>query len=283
MLILIGLLVPGQLLAATICVPADEDTIQEAIEASNDGDTVLVAPGIYAGGINFYGRAITLRASTPYPHLHIIDCAQSFGIILEQILSPETMIRGFTLINARSTDGAAIYCNQANPTIINCVFLESLSISDGGAIYLYESNAEIYDCLFLSCSAETGGGIAGIRWYGLIDACTFIDCSSFREDNDGSGGGLSLNDSDITCTNSFFYQCRAEKGGAIALRYHSFLEITGSTLSHCFAESIGGGIYCQRETDSHLRQRGNTFLDNIPQNIYPPYSAQLIQILHPLQ
>ena len=33
--------------ATTINIPADYSTIQEGVDASVDGDTVLVAPGIY--------------------------------------------------------------------------------------------------------------------------------------------------------------------------------------------------------------------------------------------
>ncbi len=45
-----------------INVPNDYSTIQEAINASADGDTVLVADGTYFENINFNGKAITLAS-----------------------------------------------------------------------------------------------------------------------------------------------------------------------------------------------------------------------------
>ena len=45
-----------------INVPDDQPTIQEAINASADGDTVLVADGTYYENINFSGKAITLAS-----------------------------------------------------------------------------------------------------------------------------------------------------------------------------------------------------------------------------
>jgi len=46
------------LLSDTIHVPADYPTIQEAINTSVNGDTVLVAPGTYVENIDFVGKAI---------------------------------------------------------------------------------------------------------------------------------------------------------------------------------------------------------------------------------
>jgi hypothetical protein len=62
--------------ATIINIPADYPTIQQGIDASTDGDTVLVQPGMYVENINFYlvtkRRLVTLiksnGARTPEPH-----------------------------------------------------------------------------------------------------------------------------------------------------------------------------------------------------------------------
>jgi hypothetical protein len=48
--------------AVTIHVPADYANIQDAIDASVSGDTVLVAPGRYKVNLNFYGKNIILTS-----------------------------------------------------------------------------------------------------------------------------------------------------------------------------------------------------------------------------
>src|SRR5258708_12028450 len=57
---------------STIRVPADQATIQAAILAASNGDTVLVSPGSYKENINFAKKAITEKSSSG-PDVTIID------------------------------------------------------------------------------------------------------------------------------------------------------------------------------------------------------------------
>ncbi len=68
------------LAGTTIHVPADQPTIQAAINAASNGDTVLVSPATYYENINFNGKAITV-ASTNGPATTIIDGGQAGAVV----------------------------------------------------------------------------------------------------------------------------------------------------------------------------------------------------------
>lgn len=112
--------------AATIHVPADQPTIQAAINAAANGDTILVAPGIYKENINFNGKAITVTSSGG-TSVTTIDGGNKPGLATVVFANAETstsVISNFTIRGGGNTiftgtsDGG-IYVNGAAPTIQN--------------------------------------------------------------------------------------------------------------------------------------------------------------------
>ncbi|MES2393269.1 MAG: DUF1565 domain-containing protein, partial [Acidobacteriota bacterium] len=100
-------------------------TIQSAINAAANGDTVLVAPGTYFENLMIDGKEITLR-STAGAATTIIDGAQR-GIVLtiEHTTSLATTVDGFTIRNGNSNytpSDAGIYLGEAGATLQNNVF-----------------------------------------------------------------------------------------------------------------------------------------------------------------
>ena len=110
---------------ATIRVPSDQPTIQAGIDASVDGDTVLVADGTYSGpgniGIDFEGRAISLLSENG-PAATIIDCRcdhRGFEFTSGEKLS--SILEGFSILGGTSWEGGGIQCEGSSPTIRNCM------------------------------------------------------------------------------------------------------------------------------------------------------------------
>ncbi len=57
--------------AATLRVPSQYATIQQAVDASQNGDEVLVAPGIYTEVITITNKALTLKSESGYANTEI--------------------------------------------------------------------------------------------------------------------------------------------------------------------------------------------------------------------
>ena len=90
--------------AATIYVPNNYLTIQDAIDAATNGDTIIVRPGTYVENIDFLGKEITL-ISEQGPEVTIIDGGKpsnpDYGSVVTFINgeSPNTILEGFTITN----------------------------------------------------------------------------------------------------------------------------------------------------------------------------------------
>ena len=122
-------------------VPADFPTIQAAIDASSDGDTVLVQPGEYFENLRFNGRSIVLTSrfyltgSAGDIASTIINGSQpghpdtASCILIVDGESPSTVVQGFTLTGGKGTrwldphgagtytEGGGILAEGTSPTI----------------------------------------------------------------------------------------------------------------------------------------------------------------------
>ena len=128
--------------AATINVPADQGTIQAAINAAVSGqDEVVVSPGTYLEAINFNGKAITLRSASGDPADTIIDGGGSGTVVTcDSGETSTTVLDGFTITNGSATYGGGMYNNNSSPTVSNCTFSGNTSTYEGGGMVNYNSS-----------------------------------------------------------------------------------------------------------------------------------------------
>ena len=119
--------------AAPINVPSGQPTIQAGINAANNGDTVVLAPGTYYKNIDFKGKAIIV-ASSAGAATTIIDGGAALGSATASFQSGElrdSVLSGFTIQNggnqtASSRGGGGVYVANTWPTILNNIITNNV-------------------------------------------------------------------------------------------------------------------------------------------------------------
>ena len=156
-------LAPPQPLPETLRVPAQYPTIQSAINAAFDGDTILVAPGTYVENITFLGLAITVE-STAGPASTIIDGNHAGTVVtFNSGETTNSVLQGFTVRNGNAGFGAGMTMDFASATIVGNVFSNNAQVfgGAGAAISGFSSSPVIVGNRFYrnSCDNNPSSGV----------------------------------------------------------------------------------------------------------------------------
>jgi hypothetical protein len=154
-----------------IQVPGNASTVQAGINLANNGDTVNIAPGLYAGPVNFHGKSITVQGSGPGV---IIEGSQDGPVVtFDSGETRSAILQNVTISNGSALGGISaggIFIDGASPTIQNSTISGNLQcgigVNDGApAILNNEINTTVLGLYIPGCmSAEIpqapyGGGI----------------------------------------------------------------------------------------------------------------------------
>jgi hypothetical protein len=204
-------------LGSVITVPDDHLTIQEGINAAQNGDTVLVDDGIYTGNNNrslsFNGKAIIVK-SINGPENCIIDCEGSWdyprrGITFFNGESPEAVFSGFTIQNGfvRWGSGGAIHVGySSSPVIANCR-LQNNRAEYGGAISCGSNSGDDSSPSFINCIVfENTAKFSGNAVYSRINTTVNLtNCTFSKNDFSSSGVIYASGNSSIQIMNTIIW------------------------------------------------------------------------------
>ncbi|NIP27147.1 MAG: hypothetical protein GWN67_28345 [Phycisphaerae bacterium] len=236
------------------------DSIQEAINDANAGDTIEVCPGLYYETVDFNGVSCTVTSTDPNDDdvvaATIIDANGAGRAVtfdssedINSVLTGLTITGGYT---SGTADGAGIYCYGSSPTISRCVIYDNNSSDDGGGIACDNSSSpSISYCLITSNVAGDGAGICCNN----SSSPTISYCDITDNDADDKGGGIYCKANSIpTIKDCEISSNSAYKGGGI------YCNSTDVQIERCIISdnqtfgdgADGGGIYCSKSSPNIL-------------------------------
>jgi len=265
---------------ADIRIPTDYPTIQAGINAAANGDTVIVADGVYRGvgnrGIDFKSKKIKVT-SLNGPEKTTIDCeGLGRGFYFHSSETTESVLSGFTIKNGLADNGGGISCeSSSSPTIERNIIIGNYAQSQGGGIFCknYSSPLIQNNSIIENKADANGGGI-----------CCLIESSPVIQNNDISSntfGGIycdtshpKIRKNNIT-NNSSVTSEGGGSGAGICLYNSSLPIIDGNKILKNTAGYIGGGILCRGSC--HANILNNQISENSPDGIWCHGSSPLIQ------
>jgi hypothetical protein len=168
LLVLIFLTLPlrAALAASTLLVPQDFPTIQAAVDAAADGDTILVKGGVYAEQVELYALVgVTLRAAGKV----VIDAGGGLGLDLAQCSG--CFVEGFRVQGA---DTGIRVADCSATTLSKCRVEGSLA---RGIFIDYASDIVVRDAVVLEAGEDA------IVVYG--DGCVVTGCRIVASGSEG--------------------------------------------------------------------------------------------------
>jgi len=207
--------------AAIRNVPAQYSTIQSAINASINRDTVLVQPGTYFENINFRGKNIVLTSkyyqNNDYSFIQttIINGStpqfpdSSSCVIFNRNEDSTTVLQGFTITGGAGTkwtdehgaglyrEGGGVLVAYCSPVIQNNIITGNHCVeggvmsTGGGGLRIGDCFCRVYNNLIINNSARYGAGI--VLNYAGGEYKNNVICRNFGSRDYGAGTAMWLN------------------------------------------------------------------------------------------
>lgn len=226
--------------AATLNVPADWPTIQQAVDHSADGDEIVVAPGIYAEHVIVDGKGPRLIRSSAGPGATTVRGSLS-GSPFSVTNSTDIVIRGFTIrqgLNGIHADFDVRLVIDGN------IIVDNRSADDGAGIWGVRSSIDITNNRIANNVANISGGFDGGGLYAYQMTGAVVN-NVFDNNTGAEGGGMIITETSpsLYVANNLFTANHANNGGAILVYVRVNPEIRSNTFAGNTANAAGGALW----------------------------------------
>ena len=156
--------------------------IQDAIDASTNGDIVLVTNGVYAGGGRVMTGGLTNRValtsaitvqSVNGPWVTTIQGTTAVGYLSAvrcAWLTNNATLIGFTLkwgtTSGSDNNGGGVWCASSNAVVNNCVIVSNTAVTDGAGVF----QGTLNNCLISSNAGNADAAVYGA----FLNSCTVV-------------------------------------------------------------------------------------------------------------
>jgi hypothetical protein len=207
---------------ADLYVPDQYATVQAAIDAAADGNTIIVRPGIYhEHDIDFRGKAITVRSTNPL----------------------DSLVVASTIVDADSLGRVFIFTSEEDTTSVlaGLTITGGWSETEGGGIYILGTSPTITRNRITGNAADQGAGIGCVG----VPPALILENSIFSNTALQGGGGISCDDSSPRISKNIINGNSSVEGvGGGILCVSEFTTIISRNTIYGNSAEKGGGIYC---------------------------------------
>jgi predicted outer membrane repeat protein len=287
LLIVAGLIAAAPLRAAKL--PADPivdpgESIQAAIDAANDGDTIVVNAGRYTESLTL-SKAISLTGVSSDTTIIHAATGQRVLTVTGTTISNSVVISGLTFTGGEGGYGGGLYLD-APLSIINSRFISNTA-GEGGGIYggdwFTPTSLTVTGTDFINNAATRGGGLYmnGAAWLSDVrfEDNTAADLGGAINARSGTlaltravflrnnGSAVYSENSPATIADSRFEQNSGDVGGAVWI-YAVGAHVSGTHFYSNTAVLGGGGVAMIGGRIVNSRFEGNTVQENWGGGLY---------------
>jgi hypothetical protein len=203
----------NNLSADVLRVPQAFPTIQAAISAANNGDTVLIAPGTYDGQLDFLGKVVRLQGAGEAVDVVLRSTSRLFNMTVDGSIPYYVADITFT---GGVTD-TLIQCSAGRPTFERCIFSANLrrALVDGREC-ASDTGSTFNDCLFIDNNEPNGGALYLSNANSQFNRCAFVrNTASGPTSGVNAGGAVYINDWNCGRHTFRFSDCWFAKNSAV--------------------------------------------------------------------